>query len=1691
VSDELKVIDGGASAPNAVLRTLTLTGFKSFVHRTHLEFAPGITAIIGPNGSGKCLSWSSRITLSNGSEVMIRDLVDSAMSEGAEKLEDGFYTRSNPDKVEVLSLDPVSLKLEPRMVSAFVKRTAPSVMLRIRTRSGRQVETTPYHPLFTLEEGSLRALRADEVRSGTYVALPRQLPTGDGKMSLSKREIRRSFSDADLMYVEPSTELTEWALAGRDWFGSWAAWFRKAEVPRGFAMGLAVGQGVRTTVIERLAEAVELDEPAGTRIKSMTGVSVPVPGALTPNLARFLGLMLAEATTAEHGSTSFINSDPQLTDDFDRLASELFGLRVAHNLSNPRGVRSILNSTALGGLLDRAFGLTRGSVAAEKRIPIGMLAAPEHVQWAFLSGLFEGDVHVCTSRGRRPGGYAYLEYATASRDLAKEVVSLLLRLGVFALLRSKVKWATNSPTRKPKTYYSVFVYGAEQLRFVASRLTFAGAKNEALVIMREIFVKPNPNLDLVPSATLLVREVAKASAVSVKRNRKGRAKLAAYYEQRCHASRDGILEVVSQIEELGQPSEHATTLIERLRTLAYSDVYWDEVVEVEEVAPDHPWVYDLSIDETHNFVAENVIVHNSNVADAVRWALGENNARVLRAKRNEELIFGGSETRKALGMAEALLQLDNSSRRLPIDFTEIEVGRRLFRNGEAEYLVNRSRVRLRDLQDLLAGANLADNPFVVIGQGLVDQILALRPSDRRTVIEEAAGTRRLQVRRDEALNRLKSAEAELVRVNDILREIGPRVDALRDQAAKWTEYETIRNELRRRALRWYKASFGTTADQRAELAAKIVGVDREIERLVDFVAEGESATAGSDEDLRGARQEEELRRIAATDASAVEASARERVAGLEASLAAIGAERERTGAALSALPAELASLRERRTRIDDEATDAARRARESADLARRAEEDASRTRVALAEARAARVETERAHLLRESDEIRLGDEERSLLARDEELAASAASLGQLRAKQERERSRIGAELERARESSAETARIAESAAERSGAARNELQRIDGDLALVRGQIAALREAAERADAEVATREAAHELPPLPKGFAWLHEQIASPDVVRRALGGAVATSQSSAAAEAAVPKGCRRVADGLAVFLAPDEATALAAASTLRTGAVIAPSGLLVLPGLARLIEPRERADRDATAQLRAMAARLHEELLTAEKAQREVLAERAAAERRREDAEQRLAAAQRGRGDAERVADELAAAAADVRDLARAREANASAIERERAELLDRRERLAQDRGAAAAARAAAAEAFAASERDEQVAVDTHSAASRRAEEARLESATMEERRSASVRLRDALSEQVSATERRIADEEERLRALAAQERDGRGRLDSAQQDLGRATADAREASRSAELARERALAAEGSRRESEQRLAHARERLAEIRGERGKLAVEEERAAGALRLLEEQVRAELGLPEDEPLPDPASIALEDEPDEKERSSTVAALQRLRRRLIALEPVNPLAATELVEIGQRHEFLSTQKSDLERAMADLRTLADELATTIAEQFSATMQAVDREFGLFFQRLFNGGQASLRTSDDPDEPGIDIYARPPGKRIGSLNQLSGGERALTATALLLAILRVRPAPFCVLDEVDAALDERNVGRFTQALRELTDRTQFVVITHNRGTIEAADMLYGVSMDDAGVSKVISLRLADLDAERAG
>jgi chromosome segregation protein len=1127
----------------------------------------------------------------------------------------------------------------------------------------------------------------------------------------------------------------------------------------------------------------------------------------------------------------------------------------------------------------------------------------------------------------------------------------------------------------------------------------------------------------------------------------------------------------------------------------------------------------------------------SNVSDALRWALGEGSARQMRAKKNEDLIFAGSETRKAIGMAEVVMHLDNSSGRLPISFGEIEIARRFYRDNESEYLINRAKVRLRDLQDLLAGANLADNPFVVIGQGLVDQVLALKPSDRRIVIEEAAGTRRLHLRREEALAKLVAAEAELVRVNDILREIGPRRQLLEEQAAKWHEYESVRGELRRRALRWYRDSYGESAGARDELRTRLLAVDAELTRISEDVAAAEGAAVVDEEGLTFARADEERARSAAQAAAGADARGREELAALRASLEGIAEQRESAAATLAGIPAEIAALGERLQRLDAEAGRAEETARHAAGRLADAERSLAQRQAVASAASAQRLATEREAMLRESAITAARNESAALQKREATLADQARQIEAERTERSAEREGISERLERARRDIDDRSRQAETLAEESGTLHGELARIEADLLLARGRITTFEDALARATEERATRVAAlqHDTVDLPDGLWWLFERVRVPhDVeaaVRAALGARVVVSDSLDRAGAlreaglrdatvvvraatTVPRGVpgTPLADALefadpdagtvartvlaGVYLVEHERTALSRAKDLPPGVrLVTRSGLAVERGSARIVPDvaDDLAARRRIAQVEDAIARLSRVRDAARGAERELEAQR---ERLRAALAQREAAleeARRARDQAESEERRLVAHDAGVHDGMRAASARLDALERERGDVRLRLAASGRDADAATAARAEAADALGRAEIAERAAADDLREAETAAADARLETATAQERRATTSRVREALTDQIAAAERRRQIEDERVRSLVAHEQDVAGRVERARAEAEALAQRAREAQSVWDHARERALSAENARRDSEQRAAKGRERMAELRGERSRLAAEEERANAALRLLDEQVRAELGLADDEPLPAPASIEVDAAEHGRTAQQELRDLQKLRRRLIALEPVNPLAADELAEVAGRHDFLRTHQADLEKAIAELRSLADELARTIAEQFSATLLAVDREFAAFFTRLFNGGTASLRVAetDDGGEAGIDILARPPGKRVSSLAQLSGGERALTATALLLAILRVRPAPFCVLDEVDAALDERNVGRFTQALRELTDRTQFVVITHNRGTIEAADALYGVSMDASGVSKVVSLRLADLDGARTG
>ncbi|HET9529540.1 MAG TPA: LAGLIDADG family homing endonuclease, partial [Blastocatellia bacterium] len=816
------------------LEKLEINGFKSFADRTTLVFGEGITGVVGPNGCGKCVSGDTPVTLADGREVTIRELVESALGDSdlVEILDDGLLTRDNPYDIRILSLNPETLRLEPRPVTAFIRREATPHLLRVRTRSGREVMATPYHPLFTLEGGRLRTLKAEELKPGVRLALPRRLPVLEGEADLSPLSVLDRFRNDEDVFIPGSESLKSWAKNARAEFGAWSGWARRAGVPTARLNGLLNNQAVNASALQRLADVAVLPPPLDGSLKSHGSVQIRIPSTFTPGLARFLGLLIAEGRNTSSNQVWFVNSDPAVNDEYQRLAREVFGVEVRRFHYKTNAEDGLIFSRALCVALERLFNFPINSTSSDKEVPPQLFEADASAQWAFLSGLFEGDAYISVRSKNGESRPPFIEYTTASLKLARQVISLLLRLGIFATMRAREKYAANTVEKRRRTYYSVLIYGTEQLHRAARHLSFVGEKRKQLEALLQLPPAANPNHDLVPGVTPLVREAARKAGVKIKPDRRNHPKLAAYCENRCEASRGGLLEVIARIEELTGDPEPARPYLKQLFTLATSDLYWDEIVSIEQVEPPDPWVYDLSIAGTHNFVAGNIIVHNSNVAEAISWVLGEQSAKNLRGGKMEDVIFNGTRDRKPTGMAEVVLTLvaiediagrdseelakddgteydaavetaeraafaarslveemtaptadvsaseqpaktiaetpaseaavtESQAARLETSSTEeppqeegdssnttaplarpramrrrkrrqivisagerITVGRRLYRTGDSEYLMNGRPCLLRDIQDLFAGTGLGGAHYAIIEQGRIGQILS-------------------------------------------------------------------------------------------------------------------------------------------------------------------------------------------------------------------------------------------------------------------------------------------------------------------------------------------------------------------------------------------------------------------------------------------------------------------------------------------------------------------------------------------------------------------------------------------------------------------------------------------------------------------------------------------------------------------------------------------------------------------------------------------------------------------------------------------------------------------------------------------------------------------------------------------------------------------------------------------------------
>ena len=1175
----------------------------------------------------------------------------------------------------------------------------------------------------------------------------------------------------------------------------------------------------------------------------------------------------------------------------------------------------------------------------------------------------------------------------------------------------------------------------------------------------------------------------------------------------------------------------------------------------------------------------------SNLADALRWTLGEQ-GRSLRIRRAEDVIFAGSERRHAIGMADVTLLLDNADRLLPLDFAEVALGRRLFRSGENDYLVNRQRVRHRDLVDLLDSANLAENAFLFIGQGMVDQALALRPEERRVLFEEVAGVRRHERRRRQADAQLLEAEANLARVRDVLAELRPQARRLSQQVEQ--------EEARRTAADDLAAALVAAAHGRWHAA---MGAGSE---AVTALATARRAALAEQDQLRRVEAEAVALGVALAERAALERAVR---ADLDALTSALTAARLGQGRAES----ELQALTRDRRRLDADREqtharmDAARRqaatpipAPDPSEEAELAESDhaLAEALAELAQLRAAaRAAEDREGAIRRAEAARARDleaamrwagEAHSALAAQEARAARATEVAGRADVRRAEAGRLQAEAivheseTEARELSARSAAeeaearwrqqrdAADNAAARLEAARGRMSSLADHVAAEEGlaitQAArrrggtrlaegldvepSLRVAVEAAlgDAIRAAALARDRVPALrgERGLVVLAEAASHRTADRDAD-----RARATAAAAGGGPLGeaIRRDPGGIvgrlletAVWV-PTLQDALAVAAALppgwsvasREGDVVTASGVATLGGGGSLLE--RRAERDALAveieRLDEAATRLARE--------RDEAGRLAASAREARDVARREAEAARR---VRRSADEAERAAS------RAAESAGRELEWERAQV----ERLASDAARAAAelealeaagrpspapgevAGGAGGEVPATAAWEQRVAelrrrrdrvagvVQEHAAERRRAEDARNRAEAtlaLDEARLVAIDAEAAALassiEQSSSDAARLASE---ASARADRERAARASLDAVlvagggeREELGRAERaaaahrarlrDLDDAVRAAEVAElETRLAREAMREQVLVELASLGQvglaaLTAAAGGDGAAVAgAGEDGTVGAAGAVGTDAESDSEMERDPALAleaalDAAAVRWGQEPPPTD-IPPAARLATLRRRFHELGAGNPLAVDEYAEVRARLDGLEAQREDLERAIRSTRELIVELDRLIAEQFRTTFLALEDAFGRRFTQLFGGGVArlSLTDPDDLDATGVEITAQPPGKRRQPLAMLSGGERALTAVALLFAMLEVRPVPFCVLDEVDAALDEANVGRFTDALRELASRTQCIVITHNRGTIEVADALYGVTIGDDAVSRVISLRLEE-------
>ena len=1144
----------------------------------------------------------------------------------------------------------------------------------------------------------------------------------------------------------------------------------------------------------------------------------------------------------------------------------------------------------------------------------------------------------------------------------------------------------------------------------------------------------------------------------------------------------------------------------------------------------------------------------SNLSDAVRWVLGETSSRQLRAAgKMEDVIFGGTRRRSAMGFASVRLTLDNTGHTLDVDADEVTIGRKYYRSGDSEYTINGQVCRLRDVYELLLDTGIGRDGYSVIGQGRIAEVVAAKSSERREIFEEACGIAKYRYRKTEAERRLAAAGENLERLRDILGELESRVGPLEKESAKaqkflelseqrktlevtlWTDSvhrarDTVRQQVRdyETAQADYERFDGEAkaAEQEAEeirmqaqqLTIAVERLNGDIRSITEQISGSDSRIAVLENDIL--RNEESIASLR-SEIEAGEQDGAEADAALQrhrAVAAKMEAEGEKLAAEIDALNAELTKLADasnasgaRKDTLRAEITDltAKRTEAQVAQAAAEAAEETARQRLPALE-QAVQEGTDQWETARQdlTDTIRY----REMLTENEKQLANVRSGLELKLKNRKAaldeadtaEQRLGRELDAARqrlsvlrelEKNMDGYQNSVKAVMRAAGARR-LRGIIGPVSAILKVEPGCEVAVETAlgaalqnivvENEAAAKAAIALLRSDNAGRAtFLPLDTVQPGVFRGRLSGTARLASSLVQADARYDNIVSNLLGRIIVVEDINEASRVARDNGFRSrvvtmdGQVINAGGSFTGGSVQRSAGLFTR--KQEMEELRIRAAKLQKDCLAAQEKtdqckeqvdalQAELTATAseqitAANDRVRAEAEQKrleAAAAQleTARNARRQEIDTLQAALADSRakaeDAAKLQAELTAKIDRRTAEMsriaegddsfLTRQNALAQDLSAKRLEQVTR-------QKDAELAYSQIAALEQRARDAAARRASLEESVAALAARSDACRAEIADIRQTRADSQTTIAQKEAEIRE------ATQKRL------ARQQAETETLARARTAA------DSREEMSREMARLAER-----KAAAESEYDQTVAKLWDEY---QLSVSQAEAL----CVEFDSLP------ALRAQVADLRGKIRALGSVNVSAIEEYKEVKARYDALVTQVTDVEESRNELSRMISKLSAQMREIFTDSFRAINENFGRVFAELFGGGEASLMLEDESDvlSSGIGIRVAPPGKVIKNLEALSGGEQALVAISIYFAILAVNPAPFCILDEIEAALDDANVVRFAQYLRRVSDKTQFIVITHRRGTMEAANVLYGVTMQEDGVSKLLKLDLEQVDA----